>query len=474
MKRRDLLKSAPVLAALPFMTKWAGAAPLADSGAAMNPLMAVPPQDPSAIKRFGDERDWFFKQRYGMFVHWGLYSIPGWHEQHQWRARVPRADYVKLAQQWNPVKFNPEQWLDLMQEAGMQYITLTTKHHDGFCLWDTRQTTFNTMNTPYKKDVIGMLSEACHKRQVPLCLYYSIADWNHPNYPNQGRHHELKPQPQDSPDWEKYMAFLKEQVRELCTQYGDIHGFWWDMNVPLHKDTSINAMIRSLQPKAVINNRGFDEGDFGTPERDFDNAAAEAKGFSTLVEACQSVGMESWGYKTDEDYYSDRHLISSIDRYLARDANYLLNVGPTGQGVIPGEASAILKRIGKWKQLVDESYLGVQTDPALVSTPGVLVTKRDRTLYIHLNKVPAGNGLKLKPIHVLPSRATLLNTGKAIDCALNLCPSDHESQQPYLRLRNLPANELADTVMVAKLEFDQPLDQIIYKTNQSTNIELTK
>lgn len=470
MKRRDLLKSAAAIAVTPFFTQWAQANPASGE----TNKMVQPDKKPTAIPRFGDGRDWFFDHRYGMFVHWGLYSIPGWHEQHQWRGRVSRDEYMKLAAQWNPKKFNPEQWLDLMEEAGMKYITLTTKHHDGFCLWDTKQTRFNTMNTPYKKDVIGMLSDACHKRKIPLCLYYSIADWNQPNYPNQGRHHELPPQPQDSPDWDKYMVFLKEQVRELCTNYGEIHGFWWDMNVPVYKDTSVNSLIRKLQPKAVINNRGFDEGDFGTPERDYDSAAAEAKGFSTLVEACQSVGMESWGYKKDEDFYTDRHLISSIDRYLARDANYLLNVGPTGEGIIPAEAADILKRIGKWKKSVDESYQQVQTDSELVSAPGVLVTKRDNTLYIHLNKVPVGNGIKLKPINILPVKATLLNTGKSIDLAVNLCPSDHATQQPYLRLRNLPANELANTVLVAKLEFDLPLDKIIQAKNTETNIELTK
>ena len=223
---------------------------------------------PKLAPRFGDGRDWFFEKRFGMFVHWGIYAIAGWHEQHQWRARVPRAEFVKLAVRWNPTGFNPDTWLDLMLEVGMKYICITTKHHDGFCLWDTKQTPFNTMNTPYKRDIIGMLAEACHKRHVPLCLYYSIADWNHINYPNQGRHHELPSQPTDSPDWGKYLEFLKAQVRELCTKYGEIHGFWWDMNVPQHRDPSINATIRQLQPKAVINNRGFDDGDFGTPEQE--------------------------------------------------------------------------------------------------------------------------------------------------------------------------------------------------------------
>ena len=466
MKRRDLLKSASIVATFPVFAKWAAANSLSE----IHPVTDPPDQKGGKILRFGDGRDWFFDRRYGMFVHWGLYSIPGWHEQHQWRARVPRSEYVKLANQWNPKKFNPEQWLDLMEEAEMKYITITTKHHDGFCLWDTRQTAFNTMNTPYKKDIIGMLSDACHKRKIPLCLYYSIADWNQPNYPNQGRHHELPAQPHDSPDWDKYMAFLKDQVRELCTNYGEIHGFWWDMNVPVYKDPSVNAMIRKLQPKAVINNRGFDEGDFGTPERDFDSAAADAKGFDKLTEACQSVGMESWGYKKDEDFYTDRHLISSLDRYLARDANYLLNVGPTGEGEITPGMSSILKRIGTWKKSVSDSFRKVQPESDLLNLPGVLVTRDEKTLYLHLNKLPVGNGLKLKPINVLPSKATLLNNGKSIDCIVNLCPSDHASQQPYLRLRNLPANEMANTVMVAKLEFDRPLEQITLAKKQETII----
>ena len=463
MKRRDLIKSAPVLAATPFLSSWK------DWTDFNNPEK----NSETKILRFGDGRDWFFERRYGMFVHWGIYSIPGWHEQHQWRGRIQRKEYVKLAQQWNPLQFNPQEWLDLMEEAGMKYITITTKHHDGFCLWDTKQTSFNTMNTPYKKDVIGMLSDACHKRNIPLCFYYSIADWNHPNYPNQGRHHELQPQPQDSPDWNKYMEFLKAQVRELCSNYGEIHGFWWDMNVPQYKDPSINTMIRNLQPKAVINNRGFDEGDFGTPERDYDSSTGEAKAFDCLTEACQSVGMESWGYKKDEDYYTDRHLISSIDKYLARDANYLLNVGPTGEGIIPEQSADILKRIGKWKKSVDESFANVNVDPDLVNIPGVLVTKREKTVYVHLNRPPVGNGIKLKPINVQPKNAVLLNTGQQVETVVNLCPSDHATQQPYLRLRSLPVKDMADTVMVIKLDFDRPLEAIT-KQEVKADIELIK
>lgn len=419
------------------------------------------------MQRFNDGRDWFFEKRFGLFIHWGLYAIPGWHEQHQWRGRVARDEYVKLAQQWNPEKFDPDAWLDLMQEAGMKYICLTTKHHDGFCLWNTQQTAFNTMNTPYGRDIVAMLADACHRRDVPLCLYYSVADWNHPNYPNLGRHHELLPQDGDAPDWDKYIEFLREQVRELCTNYGEIHGFWWDMNVPEAVDRSINDMIRGLQPKAVINNRGMDEGDFGTPERDFEKNVDDALEWERPTEACQSVGVESWGYRRDEDFYTDCHLQRSIAKYLARDANYLLNVGPMGDGTIPPESAAILKRIGAWYHATREAFEKVQPVSQWTANRNVLLTRRENTLYVVLHKEPTGEAVKLKPLAIAPRRATLLNTGQPVEWALDVTPSEHVEHIAYLRLRKLPVNEECNTVLVVKLEFDQLPDAETPAANES-------
>jgi alpha-L-fucosidase len=407
----------------------------------------------AAPARFGDGRDWFLDRRFGMFAHWGLYSLLGWHEQHQWRGRIPRKGYVKLAERWNPVKFDPEQWLDLLEEAGMKYLTVTTKHHDGFCLFDSKLTKFTSVHTPYAKDIVGMLSDACHKRSIPLCLYYSIADWNHPNYPNQGRHHELPgPEDGDKPDWNAYLEFLKGQVRELCTNYGRIHGIWWDMNVPVHVDPSINAMIRKLQPDAVINDRGFDKGDFGTPERDY--KADDARAFSTRVEACQAVGSESWGYREDEDFHTVGHLERSITRYLARGGNYLLNVGPRPDGDIDPRSTAILKDIGKWMSLVGEAFGDAVPASHLTSNSNVMLTRRGNVLYVHLQSVPVTDSVKLKPFTTAPKRALFLNNGSELPLSTVLCPADHESRTGYLRIRGIPADSLANTVGVVKLEFD--------------------
>ena len=453
MNRRSFLSSTGALLAASGLAPRLLAAGEPGTAPAPSPTAAtgVPPLAP----RVGDGRDGWFEKRFGMFVHFGLYSIHGWHEQEQWRRRVPRAEYVKLQQQWNPAEFNPDRWLDAAEGAGMKYLCFTTKHHEGFCLWNTQQTDYNTMNTPYGKDVLRQLADACHRRNFPLCLYYSVVDWHHPNYPNQNRHHELPPQPGDAPDWDKYLAFLKAQVRELCTNYGEIHGFWWDMNVPACQDPSINAMIRELQPKAVINGRGFDAGDFSTPERDYTKEGTLALSLPKRTEACQSIGMESWGWRRDEDYYTDGYLRRSIARYLARDANYLLDVGPRPDGTLPPEATGFLERTGQWYGAVKEALEGTVPASHLTTNRDVLLTRRGNTLYVIQHTVPLGDAVKLKTLATRPRRATLLNTGAAIATSIDLVPSEHGNQGHYLRLTRLPVNEHANTVLVAKLEFDE-------------------
>ena len=377
--------------------------------------------------------------------------------------RVPRKEYQKLAAQFNPVRYDPDQWLDMAEEAGMEYVCFTTKHHDGFSLWDTAQSEYKVTNSPYGKDVLGMLADACHRRDFPLSLDYSVADWHHPNYPNQGRSHELDgSQPGDKPDMDVYLEFLTAQVRGLCTGYGDIKGLWWDMNVTGLVDRTINDAIRSMLPNAVINNRGFDEGDFGTPERDMDATVDQVQEFSRLTEACQSVGRESWGYREDEDYYSDRHLMASIDKVLAKGGNYLLNSGPKADGTIPDESIEILRRVGRWYRAVREAFDDAEPASAMTDNRDVSLTRRGDTLYVHLHEPPNVSRVVLRPLGVLPWRTTLLNTGQELQASLDALPTEimghggilHDGNREFLRVSGLPANELSGEVMVIKLEFD--------------------
>jgi alpha-L-fucosidase len=404
--------------------------------------------------RFNDDRDWFFEKRFGMFIHWGLYAIPAWHEQIVWRLPMDMAEYAKLVSRFNPTAFDPDAWLDLAGEAGMSFLAFTTKHHDGFCLWNTRQTDFNVMRTPYARDITGMLAETCRRRSVPFCPYYSVIDWHHSNYPNANRSHELPgPKPGDNPDLPRYLDFMKAQAEELCTNYGKLHGFWWDMDVIGIQDPSVNALIRRLQPGILINNRAFGEGDFGTPEREYEDLGA-VRAFQKPTQCVQAVGMESWGYREDEDYYTDAHLIRAIDAALARGGSYLLNVSPRADGTIPDEHAAILRRIGRWYKAVEEAFIGAEPASHLTENTDVLLTRKDNTLYVHLHKPPMGNRVSLKLLAALPRRATLLNTGEPVEVRVDRLPSQFTDPGSYLRLRNLPVNELPNEALVVKMEFD--------------------
>lgn len=401
------------------------------------------------MKRFGDGRDWFFEKRFGMFVHWGLYAIPAWHEQIQWRRNIPKAEYTKLIDQFNPTAYDPDAWIDAMEQAGMEYICITTKHHDGFCLWDTKHTEYNVMNTPYGRDVLAMLAEACHRRGIRLCLYYSCPDWHHPNSINLGGDHQLaEPNPGDEPDLLKYVEFVRNQITELCTSYGQISAFFWDIppkiNIP-----SLNALLRELQPGIMINDRGYGPGDYSTPERH----VPDGMRFSKPTEACQSIGRQSWGYREDEDYYSDLLLVQSIDRILAMDGNYLLNVGPKADGTLPEEGIAILRNIGEWFGKVKEAFYGAESASSLIDTKECMLTRKDNSLYLHFPSPPACSGVLLKPLTCLPRSATLLNRGTLLRVTVDLVPTLAWSG-PCLRVSGIPVNELSGEVPVIRLDFD--------------------
>lgn len=392
--------------------------------------------------------------KFGMFVHWGIYSLTGYHEQARWRFFTPRAEYRKLMNEFNPVKFDPDEWVRLAKDAGMEYICFTTKHHDGFCMFDTKYTDFNIMNTPYHRDVLKELSEACARGGLALSLYYSNPDWNYKYGFNSHSSHQM-PEKGDVEDIEKLKEFQKNQIRELLTNYGKIYTFFWDIPTNIY-DPSMNEFIRSLQPGILIDDRGWgDKGDFSTPER----CVPDGHKFERLTEACQSVGEQSWGYCADEDYFTDRYLTASIDRIRAMDGSYLLNVGPMPDGRIPERSAEIVRRVGKWYNSVKEAF---DAEPYLLENRSLVCTKRGSTLYVHIPDGLNSCGLTLKPIDVLPKSVTLLNDGRKLKYAITTRPEDKGWSAPdnilrhqTLHIFDVPADEFADETMVIKIELDE-------------------
>ena len=227
------------------------------------------------------------ENKFGMFSQWGLYAQTGLQDQAIVRYEMDRGEYESLQGVFNPVDYDPEQWVLLAKAAGMKYICFTTKHHDGFCMWDTKYTDYSIMNTPYGKDVLKMLADACQKHGMLLSLYYSNPDWHHESGYNPASTHQWRAVQTDRPDTVLYREYIRNQVTELLTNYGPIYTFFWDIP-PKIEDPSLNELVRKLQPGIYINNRGWDKGDFSTPEREY--KAAEGQRFERMTEACNSLG----------------------------------------------------------------------------------------------------------------------------------------------------------------------------------------
>lgn len=409
---------------------------------------------PTTIKKFKDGRDWFFEKRFGMFIHWGIYSLTEWHEQALWRRGINETEYGNLIYKFNPTEFNPDLWIDLAENTGMEFICFTAKHHDGFCMWDTKYTDYKITNTPYKKDILKMLSNACAKRGMGFGIYYSLPDWHHPNYPNIGRHHELLwPKALKEIDEEKYLKYVENQVRELCENYGVINQFFWDINVAEFYKPEINEMIRKLQPHVIINDRGPSVGDFTTPERQIPSGGV----FKSPVMAVNSVGKESWGYRKDEEYYTPKFLMQSIGKILSMGGNYMLNVGPMPNGMIDNKSVDILNKVGIWYKTVRETYEDTYSvnhlfDASLSMDNDIFFTAKGKNIYISILKDLTSNGLCLYPFNELPQKTIILNNGEELETVVDITPT-HYKNKPSLRIKNIPANKLFGEPIIIKIDF---------------------
>ena len=390
-----------------------------------------------------------FDRRLGMFVHWGVYSVDGYHEQQRMRQRLSRADYATRVEGFTAAKFRADELVDAAESAGAEYIVITTKHHDGFCLWDTKATDFNVMKSPCGRDLVRELAAACRRRGMHLGFYYSNPDWNHPNAYNPKSSHQTPPEPGDRPDMDAYVAFVKTQITELMSNYGEICCLFWDIPTKIERP-ELNALVRRLQPNILIDNRGWGEGgDYSTPEREAGKDADAA--FEGRVEACDSVGAQSWGYRVNEDYHTVGYLTRAIDRYLSRGGNFLLNVGPKADGTLTADAKRLLAEVGRWYRAVKDSYRGVTTVPKAVADARCVVTRRGETSYFHFCGGLDASGVDLMPIKEMPRSVRVLNTGAPLKFAVETLPRNWQ-KGPSLHVWDIPTDALANECVILEVK----------------------
>ncbi|MBT9151037.1 MAG: hypothetical protein DDT40_01221 [candidate division WS2 bacterium] len=371
----------------------------------------------STRHKFESEKriDWFKEVRFGMFIHWGLYSIPARGEWVMDVEKIPKEEYALLANRFSPKKFNADDWVRLAKEAGMKYVVLTTRHHDGFCLFDSKVSDFTSVKTAAKKDFVAEYVKACRKYKMKIGFYYSLLDWRFPGYYNKERYPE---------SFKKMVEQAHLQVKELMSNYGKIDYLFYDgewiPGVKLNRtmatgyETSpeiakswhsqeLNRMVRKLQPRIIINNRSGVAEDVDSPEQ---NIVSSKKG--RIWESCMTMN-DNWGYsRGDKNWKSTRQLIMNLVRCVSGDGNFLLNVGPRPDGTIPATSVNRLKEIGKWMKINEESIYGCGKAPFGGGMVGLTTAKKNK-VYLHLFRWPgkeiclAGVKNKIKSAHLLAS-----------------------------------------------------------------------
>jgi len=399
------------------------------------------------------------ENKFGMFIHWGIYALTELQDQAFVRYDMPREEYEALQYKFNPEKYNPEAWVLLAKNAGMKYICFTTKHHDGFCMWDTKYSDYNIMNTPYGKDVLKMLAEACHKHGMLLSLYYSNPDWHHPQGYNPASSHQWRAVNMEVPDFETYKTYIKNQITELLTNYGKIYTLFWDIP-PRVEDKSFNELVRKLQPGILINNRGFDPGDFSTPEREY-NRDDNIDRFPSMTEACNAIDAQSWGYRAEADFYSYRHLMSSIDKTMARGGSYLLNIGPRADGTLDPAHAERIARIGDWYNRMEgclENNEADMFDYQVHKSGDWIATKKNGKTYFHFWNGTRATAVAIKNYPNLPQKVRLLNTGAELSFAAEVLPDYFNgktgiAEQVYLHIRGIPVDDLGSEPIILEVQW---------------------
>ncbi len=397
--------------------------------------------DPAAYAR---RMAWYQQARFGMFIHWGLYALPARGEWVRSYEEMPEEDYLPFFRSFHPTHFDPKVWARAAKQAGMQYVVLTAKHHDGFCLFDSAFTSFKSTNTPLGRDIVAEFLDAAREEGLKVGLYYSLLDWHHPDYPHYGDlHHPMRNNPacgNEGRNFDRFLTYMHNQVQELCTHYGRLDILWFDFSYAelrgeAWRATELVQMVRQLQPWVIIDNRlevsgeGFGSlasghptpyhGDFVSPEQIIPpNGLQDPSGQDLIWEACVTMN-RNWGYHAgDHLYKSTDMLIKKLVECVSKGGNLLLNVGPDGDGCIPPEAMTRLEEIGYWMRVHHSSILGCGKAPFPKPEFGRITANGNR-LYYHIFDNPIGGlpleGLRREQIQSL----RLLTTGQPLSIADN-------------------------------------------------------
>ena len=393
---------------------------------------------------------WFREARFGLFLHWGLYAIPARGEWVRSNEQMPESEYLPFFDEFQGEDFDPKAWARAAKEAGMRYAVLTAKHHDGFCLYDSKYTDFKSTNTPCGRDIVREFLEAFRAEGLRVGLYFSVIDWHHPDFPHYGdRHHPMRNHPECSNerrDFDRYLEYMHGQVRELCENYGKIDIFWFDfsyddMRGAKWKAAELADMVRTLQPGVILDNRlevsgeGFGSlyeckptpwhGDFVSPEKIIPpNGLQDVEGNDLCWEACVTMN-HNWGYCSGDHYYKPADLlIKKLVECVSKGGNLLLNVGPDARGNFPPESIERLKAIGSWMKFNHKSIYGC--GKAGLEKPDYgRITRNGNRLYFHIYENTLGPlplmGLKKEQI----SRIRWLATGAEIKISTSWVHSDY-------------------------------------------------
>ena len=416
------------------------------------------------------DTSWFVHDRFGMFIHWGLYAQPARHEWVQSREEIHPDEYRKYFERFNPVDYDPREWAAMARDAGMKYVVLTSKHHEGFCNWDSAYTDYKITNTPYGKDVLTPYVEAFRDAGLRVGFYYSLIDWHHPEFPidilHPLRNHPDAVEMNRSRDITKYAEYIRNQVTELLTQFGEISVLWCDFSYPGRdykglpgkgheewESEKLYKLVRELAPNIILDDRldlPKEMADIKTPEQWQPMEWVKVDGEPVVWEACQTLS-GSWGYHRDEmTWKSPEQLIRMLINTVARGGNLLMNVGPTPKGKLDQRAADALAVYAWWMEENGDSIYGC-TQSEYTEPIDCRLTQKDNKVYVHVFAWPFKH-LYVEGLGDKVAYARFLHDGSEIPLKLNDWTSRHLQAGENTLVLELPVIQPDVVVPVIELE----------------------